>query len=370
MKIGLVREIKAEEFRVGLTPDGVSEYVAHGHTLLVETGAGLGSGFSDDEYVAAGAEIIADRKALFDAAEMIIKVKEPLAEEYDLFHEGQILYTYLHLAADRPQTEALLAKKVIGVAYETVRDANGGLPLLAPLSQIAGRMAVQEGAKYLERPFGGKGILLGGVPGVRKGKVVILGGGVAGSNACRIALGMGADVTILDICTRRLAEIEEIFGNSVQTLYSSRANVKNAIRDADLIIGSVLIPGATTPKLVRSEDVKTMKPGTVMVDIAIDQGGCFETSHVTYHSDPVYTVDGVVHYCVGNMPGAVALSSTMALTNVTTKYGLMIADEGIEAALKRPSVRSGLNCYLGKLTNKAVAEAHQMKYEELDGRAG
>ena len=370
MKIGLVKEIKAEEFRVGLTPDGVAEYISHGHKLMVEKNAGTGSGFADAEYVAAGAEIVADRKKLFDAAEMIVKVKEPLPEEYDLFHEGQILYTYLHLAADRTLTEAMLAKKIIGIAFETVTEADGSLPLLAPMSQIAGRMAVQEGAKYLERPFGGKGVLLGGVPGVRKGKVAILGAGVAGSNACRIAVGIGADVTILDISTRRLVEMENIYGDAVQTLYASRSNVLNTIREADLVIGAVLVPGATAPRLVRHDDLKQMKAGAVMVDIAIDQGGCFETSHVTYHSDPVYTLDGIVHYCVGNMPGAVALTSTMALTNVTTKYGSIIANEGIARALKYPALRSGLNCYMGHLTNRAVAEAHHMNYEELDGQAG
>ncbi len=370
MKIGLVKEIKAEEFRVGLTPDGVAEYISHGHKLMVEKNAGTGSGFADAEYAAAGAEIVADRKKLFDAAEMIVKVKEPLPEEYDLFHEGQILYTYLHLAADRTLTEAMLAKKIIGIAFETVTEADGSLPLLAPMSQIAGRMAVQEGAKYLERPFGGKGVLLGGVPGVRKGKVAILGAGVAGSNACRIAVGIGADVTILDISTRRLVEMENIYGDAVQTLYASRSNVLNTIREADLVIGAVLVPGAAAPRLVRHDDLKQMKSGAVMVDIAIDQGGCFETSHVTYHSDPVYTLDGIVHYCVGNMPGAVALTSTMALTNVTTKYGSIIANEGIARALKHPALRSGLNCYMGHLTNRAVAEAHHMEYEALDGQAG
>jgi len=369
MNIGLIKEIKAEEYRVGLTPDGVAEYITHGHHVMVESGAGLGSGFSNEAYEKAGAVIESDRKKLFDTAKMIIKVKEPLEPEYTLFHEGQILYTYLHLAADKPQTEALLAQKVIAVGYETVTEADGSLPLLAPMSQIAGRMAVQEGAKYLERPFGGSGILLGGVPGVRKGKVVIIGAGEVGSNACRIAAGMGADVTILDISTKRLEALENIFGNTISTLYSSPANLRSALREADLVIGAVLIPGATTPRLVRREDLALMKPGTVMVDVAIDQGGCFETSHVTYHSDPVYAVDGVIHYCVGNMPGAVALTSTMALTNVTTRYGLMIADQGVTAILNHESLRSGLNCYLGRLTNKAVAEAHGMKFEEPNGQA-
>jgi len=362
MKIGLVKEIKEEEYRVGLTPAGAAEYIAHGHTVAVEAGAGAGSGFADAEYAAAGCMIVADRRRLFDDAEMIIKVKEPLPEEFALFHDGQILYTYLHLAPDRAQTDALLKAKVIAVAYETLMEDDGSLPLLAPMSQIAGRMAVQEGAKYLERPFGGRGVLLGGVPGIPKGKIAILGAGVAGSNACRTAVGIGASVTILDINPHRLVEIENIFGNAVQTLYANSANIHAAIHDADLVIGAVLVPGASTPKLVRHSDLRGMKPGAVMVDIAIDQGGCFETSHPTYHTKPIFTVDNIVHYCVANIPGAVALSSTLALTSVTARYGLMIADQGIKAALKHHTIRTGLNCWRGKLTNKAVAEAHHLEY--------
>ncbi|OGV39634.1 MAG: alanine dehydrogenase [Lentisphaerae bacterium GWF2_45_14] len=364
MKIGLPSEIKKEEYRVGLTPASAREYIEHGHQVLVESNAGLGSGFIDDEYKKAGCEIIGNRKALFDSADMIVKVKEPLPQEYDLFHEGQILYTYLHLAPDKTLTEALLKKKIIGIAYETLTEKDGSLPLLIPMSQIAGRMSVQEGAKYLEKTFGGRGILLGGVPGIKKGKVLILGGGIAGTNACKIAIGMGADVTIMDISARRLSEIDDIFGNSVKTMYSNSYNVDEMIRDADLVIGSVLIPGAAAPKLVKKGDLKNMKDGAVIVDIAIDQGGCFETSRPTYHTDPIFTVDGVVHYCVANMPGAVAVSSTYALTSVTNRYGLQIADFGIEKALKNPVVLSGLNCFKGKLTNKAVAEAHKMQYEE------
>jgi len=364
MKIGLAREIKCEEFRVALTPDGAAEYIAHGHRISVETGAGNGSGFSDAEYAAQGCEIVTDRRKLFDASEMIIKVKEPLPEEYSLFHAGQILYTYLHLAASRSLTEAMLHAGIIAIAYETVSEPDGSLPLLAPMSRIAGRMAVQEGAKYLERPFGGRGILLGGVPGVPKGKVVILGAGTAGFNACRIAIGMGADVTILDVCDRRLVEMENIFGDAVKTLHSSTGTVRNVVREADLIIGAVLIPGAAAPKLIRREDLKQMRSGAVMVDIAIDQGGCFETSRPTYHSAPVFTVDGIVHYCVANMPGAVALTSTLALTNATMRYGLIIADEGIQGVLKHPALRSGLNCCCGKLTNRAVAAAFDLEYCE------
>jgi len=369
MKIGLAREIKREEYRVGMTPSDAAEYISHNHTVMVETGAGTGSGFTDAEYERQGCLIIADRRRLFDDAEMIVKVKEPLPAEYELFHEGQLLYTYLHLAPDRKLTEALLQARVIAIAYETVTESDGSLPLLAPMSQIAGRMAVQEGAKYLERTFGGRGVLLGGVPGIPKGKVVILGAGVAGTNACRIAVGIGADVTIMDIAPRRLVEIENIFGNAVQTLYATPANISSTIRDADLVIGAVLIPGAAAPKLIRRNDLKLMKPGAVLVDIAIDQGGCFETSHPTCHSDPIFTVDGIVHYCVANIPGAVALSSTLALTSVTTRYGLQIANSGINEALTHFPIRSGLNCWLGTLTNKAVAEAHNLDYKEyLDGR--
>ena len=364
MKIGLPKEIKKEEYRVGLTPASAGEYLNHGHTVMVEKGAGVGSGFSDEDYRRHGCVIIEDRKQLFDAAEMIIKVKEPLPEEYDLFHAGQILYTYLHLAADKTLTQALLDKQIYGVAYETVTEADGSLPLLVPMSQIAGRLAVQEGAKYLEKIFGGKGVILGGVPGIRKGKVVILGGGIAGTNACKIAIGMGANVTIMDGSTKRLAELENIFGNAVQTLYSNSYNIDAMIREADLIIGAVLIPGAAAPKLLKREDLKKIQPGSVLVDIAIDQGGCFETSKATYHSDPIYTIDGVIHYCVANMPGAVSLSSTQALTSVTNRYGLIIADKGIEQAVQYPPIRTGLNCKLGKLTNKAVAEAHGMVYFE------
>lgn len=363
MIIGLAKEIKKQEYRVGLTPMSAKEYVAHGHRVLVEKGAGEGTGFADAEYRNCGCEIVADRRKLFDDAEMIVKVKEPLAEEFGLFHAGQILYTYLHLAADRELTEALLARKVTGVAYETVVESDGSLPLLAPMSQIAGRLSVQEGAKYLEKPFGGRGLLLGGVPGTPRGKVYILGGGVAGSNACRIALGMGADTTVLDVSARRLAEIENIFGSGIKTAYSNPENVEIAVREADLIIGAVLLPGAATPKLVRRNDLGKMKPGAVIVDIAIDQGGCFETSKPTTHTDPVYTVDGVVHYCVANMPGAVSLTSTLALTSVTNRYGLLLADQGVAKALAGSApLRAGLNCMNGDLTNRAVAESLGMRY--------
>jgi alanine dehydrogenase len=365
MRIGLPKEIKKEEYRVALTPETAATYVRNGHSVTIETGAGMGSGFSDDQYVAAGCSVEADKKKLFQNAEMIVKVKEPLPEEYGLFKPGQILYTYLHLAADKSLTEAMLASKVIGIAYETVQEADGSLPLLIPMSQIAGRLAVQEGAKYLEKPFGGRGILLGGVPGIRKGKVVILGGGIAGTNACQMAVGIGAQVTIMDISAKRLAELDILFGTRVQTLYSIPSNIEQEIKDADLVIGAVLIPGAAAPKLITRRHLKLMKPGAVLVDISVDQGGTFETTRPTTHADPIFIEEGIVHYCVANMPGAVSLSSTLALTSVTNRYGLKIADVGIEQALKesRP-IRAGLNCHTGRLTNRAVAEAHGMRYVE------
>ena len=365
MKIGLVKEIKKEEYRVGLTPATAYEYVQHGHEVTVEATAGLGSGFTDTDYEAVGCKIEPNRKKLFDEAEMIIKVKEPLPEEYELLHEGQILYTYLHLAADKVLTQAMLDRKIIGVAYETVQEEDGSLPLLIPMSQVAGRLSTQEGAKYLEKSFGGRGVLLGGVPGIKRGKVLIIGGGISGTNACKIAVGMGADVTIMDISAKRLAELDDIFGSSITTMYSTSYNIQEAIKDSDLIIGAILIPGAAAPKLIKREDLKKMKPGTVLVDIAVDQGGCFETTKATYHSDPTFIIDDVVHYCVANMPGSVSLSSTYALTSVTNPYGLLIANKGIDTALAESKpILSGLNCYKGKLTNKPVAEAHDMKYEK------
>ncbi len=365
MEIGLVKEIKKEEYRVGLTPMSAREYVKSGHTVFVETSAGVGSGFADRDYIENGCQIISDKQELFDLSEMIIKVKEPLAEEYDFFHEGQILYTYLHLAADKAQTEALLAKKVKAVAYETITETDGSLPLLVPMSQIAGRLSVQEGAKYLEKSFGGRGILLGGVPGVKSGKVLIIGGGIAGTNACKMAIGLGADVTIMDVSAKRLAELDDIFGNRVKTLYSTPYNVETELKEADLVIGAVLIPGAAAPKIVLRKHLKIMKPGAVLVDIAVDQGGCFETTHATYHSDPIFIIDDIVHYCVANMPGSVSLSSTLALTSVTNKYGLLIANLGLEKAIERSNpIKLGLNCYMGKLCNQKVAEALNIPFEE------
>ena len=317
MKIGVAREIKAHEYRVGMTPSCCKAYVTAGHEVHVETGAGTGAGYSDADYEAAGGRIEGSRDALFANAEMIVKVKEPQPEEYELLQPGQILFTYLHLAAEPDLTSALLERNVTAVAYETIEDEEGALPCLQPMSEIAGRLSVQEGAKYLEKAFGGRGILLGGVPGVQRGRVVIVGGGVVGINAAKIAVGIGADVTILDISQPRLAYLDDIFGSSLQTLFCTPGNLEKCLKQADVVIGAVLLPGAKAPKLVRADHLKEMRPGAVIVDVAIDQGGCTETSRPTRHDDPIYTVDGIVHYCVTNMPGAVALTSTLALTQVT-----------------------------------------------------
>ena len=362
MIIGLPKEIKNNEFRVGLTPNAASEYVKAGHTVLIEKDAGVGSSFTDAEYVAAGCQIV-ETAAEAWAADMVIKVKEPLESEYKYFRKDLILYTYLHLAADKPLTEALLASGVKAIAYETIVGRNGGLPCLAPMSEIAGRMSIQEGAKYLERPFGGRGVLLGGVPGVKRGNVVILGAGKVGSNAAMMAMGLNANVTITDVNLDRLAQLDEEFGSKLTTLYSTDANIREVIKDADLVIGSVLLPGKATPKLLRKEHLALMKPGAVIVDVAIDQGGCCETSHATTHADPIYMVDGIVHYCVANIPGAVSNTSTQALVNRTLPYGLQLANKGVEAACKADKgLMLGVNCYDGKCTFAGVAEAFGMEY--------
>ena len=366
MKIGCVKEIKNNEFRVGMTPDNVKSYTNAGHAVYIEKGAGEGSSFTDEEYKAAGAVLMDTAKEVWDTCEMMIKVKEPLKEEYQYFHKDLILYTYLHLAADRPLTDALLQAGVKGVAYETLMERNRSIPLLAPMSQIAGRLSVQEGAKYLEKPFGGKGMLLSGVPGTPKAKVVILGAGNVGTNACKIAVGMGADVTIFDINLERLAYLDDIFGARIQTMYSTDAAIENAVKDADLVIGCVLIPGKAAPKVMKKEYLKEMKPGSVIVDVAVDQGGCCETTKVTYHDNPTFVVDGIVHYCVGNMPGAVPRTSTIALTNATLKYGLQIAGKGLENACKENDViYSGINTYDGKLTCKNVADRFHVEHTEI-----
>ena len=362
MVIGVAKEIKNNEFRVGLTPNAASEYVKAGHTVLIEKDAGVGSSFSDAEYVAAGCQIV-ETAAEAWAADIVIKVKEPLESEYKYFRKDLILYTYLHLAADKPLTDALLATGVKAVAYETIVGRNGGLPCLAPMSEIAGRMSIQEGAKYLERPFGGRGVLLGGVPGVKRGNVVILGAGKVGSNAAMMAMGLNANVTITDVNLDRLAQLDEEFGSKLTTLYSTDANIREAIKDADLVIGSVLLPGKATPKLLRREHLALMKPGAVIVDVAIDQGGCCETSHATTHADPIFMVDGIVHYCVANIPGAVSNTSTQALVNRTLPYGLKLAGMGVEAACKADKgLMLGVNCYDGKCTFAGVAEAFGMEY--------
>ena len=363
MIIGLPKEIKSFEFRVGLVPSNVSDYVAAGHTVLVEAGAGLGSGFADQEYIDAGAEILENAADVWAKADMIVKVKEPLECEYKYFREGLIIYTYLHLADNKPLTDAMLKAKVKGVAYETIIGRTGNLPCLAPMSHIAGRLSIQEGAKYLEKTFGGRGVLLAGVPGVACGNVVVLGGGNVGANACKMAVGMGANVTVLDLNLARLEYLDDIFQKQVTTLYASRGNVLEAIKTADLVVGAVLVPGAVAPKLIRKEDLKLMKKGAVIVDVAIDQGGNAETSHATTHDNPIYEVDGIIHYCVANMPGAVSRTSTQALANATLPYGLKLASKGVEAACKEDKgLMAGLNCYDGKITFAGVAEAFGMEY--------
>ena len=359
MIIGVPKEIKNNENRVGMTPGGAKAYVKAGHKVLIETNAGAGSGFTDAEYVAQGCEIYTDKNKLFADADMIIKVKEPLEPEYGLFKPGQILYTYLHLAPDPKQTEALLAAKVKGVAYETVQLPNGGLPLLAPMSEVAGRMSVQVGATMLQKIYGGLGVLLGGVPGVAKADVVIVGGGNVGTNAAKMAMGLGANVTILDVSAARLAYLDDIFGGRINTLASNQYNLEEAVKKADLLIGAVLIPGQAAPKLVSEDMVKTMKPGSVIVDVAIDQGGSISTiDRITTHDNPTYVKHGVVHYAVANMPGAVPRTSTLALEAATLPYGLMIANKGLEKALlENDALYKGLNVYNGKMTCKAAADS-------------
>ena len=368
MIIGVAKEIKNNEARVGLTPAGAEALCKAGHTVMIEKGAGLGCGFSDENYLKTGAVIIADKKTLFDKAEMIIKVKEPIAAEYDLFHKGQILFTYLHLAPEPKLAHALLEKQVIGIAYETLVGRNNTLPLLSPMSEVAGRMSVQIGAQFLEKPWGGKGILLGGVPGVESAQVVIIGGGIVGTNAAKIAVGMGARVTVIDRSTERLAYLDDIFGGRIATVMSNSYNIASWVKKADLLIGAVLIPGAKAPKLVTEEMVKTMEAGSVIVDVAIDQGGSVETvDHATTHTDPTYTKYGVVHYSVANMPGAVARTSTLALTNATLDYALQIANKGWKQAVRdNEGLAKGVNVLEGKVTYKAVADALSLPYVALE----
>ena len=357
MRIGVPKEIKVHEYRVGLTPDGAARLTREGHRVLVETGAGSGAGFDDTQYAAAGAEIAPHANAIFNSAEMIVKVKEPQLHECAKLSSGQILFTYLHLAADPAQTHALMRSGATAIAYETVTDSHGTLPLLKPMSSIAGRLATQVGAHYLEMPSG-HGVLLGGVPGVAPGRVVVVGAGVAGTNALEMAVGLQADVTVIDINLHRLGELAERFGNRIRTLYSTPEAVARAVRDADLVIGSVLIPGASAPKLVTREMVRAMRPGSVLVDIAIDQGGCFETSRATDHADPVYRDEGVVHYAVTNMPGAVPRTATLALTNATLPHVRSLAHLGWRQAIQRdPHLRNGLNISAGEIRHPAIADA-------------
>jgi len=358
MRIGCPKEIKPQEFRVGLTPAAAREAVSHGHHVMVETGAGHGAGFEDADYVAAGAEIAADAAEVFAKAEMIVKVKEPQAPERAQLRAGQVLFTYLHLAPDPDQTRDLLDSGVTAIAYETVTDALGGLPLLAPMSEVAGRLAPQVGAWALQKANGGRGVLMGGVPGVGPAEVVVIGGGVVGTQAARIASGMGADVTVLDRSLPRLRYLDDVYRGAFKTRYASADTTAQLIRTADLVIGAVLIPGAAAPKLVTRAQLSTMKPGAVIVDVAIDQGGCFETSRATTHEDPIYEVDGIVHYCVANMPGAVARSSTIALGNATMPFMIALADKGWRAAMQQDAhLLAGLNTHEGKLTNYAVGKA-------------
>ncbi|MBB3919316.1 alanine dehydrogenase [Rhizobium fabae] len=357
MRVGCPKEIKNHEYRVGLTPASVREYVAHGHEIWVETKAGAGIGADDAAYAAAGAKIAASAKDIFEKCDMIVKVKEPQPSEWVQLRDGQLLYTYLHLAPDPEQTKGLIASGVTAIAYETVTDDRGGLPLLAPMSEVAGRLSIQAGATALQKANGGLGVLLGGVPGVLPAKVAVIGGGVVGLHAARMAAGLGADVSILDRSLPRLRQLDDIFAGRVHTRYSSIQALEEEVFSADLIIGAVLIPGAAAPKLVTREMLSGMKKGAVIVDVAIDQGGCFETSHATTHSDPTYEVDGVVHYCVANMPGAVPVTSAHALNNATLVHGLALADRGLRAIAEDKHLRNGLNVHKGRITSKPVAEA-------------
>lgn len=367
MIVGILKEIKKEEHRVSMTPAGVEVMSGHGHLVLVEQDAGVSSGFGDAAYAAAGAELVWKPEEIYERAGMVMHVKEPLAPEYGLIREGQIVFTYLHLAADEPQTRALIKSKAICIAYETIQKADGSLPLLQPMSEVAGRMAIQEGAKYLEMLYGGEGVLLGGVPGVEPATVLIIGAGIVGTNAAKMACGLGAKVYLLDAYLPRLRYLSDVMPPNCFILMSSPETIRRLVTEASLVVGSVLIPGAKAPKMVTREMLKTMKKGAVIVDVAIDQGGCFETSHPTTHSDPVYTVDGVIHYCVANMPGAVARSSTLALTNATLPYAMEIAGKGWQRAMKEnPEIRRGANVVQGKVTFQGVADAFGLSFVSID----
>lgn len=367
MIIGVPKEIKNNENRVALTPAGASELIKHGHTLYVQKTAGEGSGFSDSEYQAAGATILNTIEEVYAIAEMIIKVKEPIESEYSLIKKDQLLFTYFHFASYEPLTHAMIERGAVCLAYETVEKADRSLPLLIPMSEVAGRMSIQEGAKYLEKPMGGRGVLLGGVPGVKPAEVLVLGGGIVGTQAAKMAAGLGARVTMMDISLPRLRQLDDIMPANVETMISNEYNVRNAIKTADLVIGGVLIPGAKAPKLITRDMLPSMKKGAVIVDVAIDQGGCFETSKPTTHAEPCYEVDGVVHYCVANMPGAVPYTSTLALTNATLPYAVQLANKGWKKACADSNdLKLGLNVISGKVVYKGVAEAFNLEYTEVD----
>ena len=367
MKIGVPKEIKNNENRVGLTPGGVAELKKHGHSLYVQHTAGEGSGFSDEEYVTAGATILPDIAAVYAEADMIIKVKEPIESEYKLIKKDQLLFTYFHFASNRELTDAMIKTGAVCLAYETVEKEDRSLPLLVPMSEVAGRMAIQEGAKYLEKPMGGRGVLLGGVPAVKPGKVLVLGGGVVGTQAAKMAAGLGADVTIMDISLPRLRYLSDVMPANVHTIMSSHYNILAAIRESDLVIGAVLIPGAKAPHLITKDMLKEMRPGTVIVDVAVDQGGCIETCHPTTHENPTYVIDGVIHYCVANMPGAVPYTSTIALTNSTLPYAIALANKGWEKACSdSPELRLGLNVIGGDIVYDAVASAFGLPCKSVD----
>jgi alanine dehydrogenase len=362
MIVGVPKEIKSDEYRVAMVPAGVEELTRAGHQVLIQTGAGSGSGISDEMYAANGAEIVAAEADVWKRAEMVVKVKEPLPDEWPMMRPGQTVFTYFHFAADEHLTRTVMKSGITAIAYETIKDAKGTLPLLTPMSEVAGRMSIQEGAKYLERPFDGRGILLAGVPGVAPATVVVLGGGIVGANAARVAAGLGANVFLLDVNLDRLRYLDDVMPKNVTTLFSNRHNILDTIQWADLVIGAVLIPGAKAPHLVRREDLKKMQPRAVVIDVAIDQGGCLETSRPTTHAKPTYIVDEIVHYCVTNMPGAVGRTSTYALTNVTLPYAMQLANKGVDrAAAENPALAAGVNIRAGKVTNKAVADTFGME---------
>ena len=366
MRVGVPKEIKTHEYRVGLTPGAVREYVGSGHSVVVETKAGAGIGADDDAYRGAGATIVGTAAEVFATADMIVKVKEPQPAEWAQLREEQILFTYLHLAADPAQTKGLIASGCTAIAYETVTDAQGGLPLLAPMSEVAGRLSIEAAGSALKRYVGGRGLLIGGVPGVKPARIVVIGGGVVGTHAARMAVGLGAEVTILERSLPRLRELDELFESKVRTRFSTMEAIEEEVFAADVVIGAVLVPGASAPKLVSRDMLKSMRRGAVLVDVAIDQGGCFETSHATTHAEPTYEIDGVIHYCVANMPGAVPLTSSQALNNATLPFGLALANKGFAATLENLHLRAGLNVHRGRLTYKAVADSLGLSFSPLE----